>query len=67
MTLRFLFAWYDLWVGCYWDRRHRDLYVLPIPMCGFVLHFHRWEPSELIDGEMDCEACDFLGTNAPPF
>ena len=31
MTVRFLFAWYDLWVGAYWDRKQRVLYVCPLP------------------------------------
>lgn len=35
MRIKFLFAWYDFWVGIYWDRLHRDLYVLPIPCFGF--------------------------------
>lgn len=26
------FAWYDLWVGAYWDRKQRVLYVCPLPM-----------------------------------
>jgi hypothetical protein len=25
------FAWYDLWVGAYWDRKGRVLYVCPLP------------------------------------
>lgn len=25
------FAWYDLWVGAYWDRDRRRLYVCPVP------------------------------------
>lgn len=29
-----VFAWYDLWVGVYWDRSKRCLYILPIPMIG---------------------------------
>lgn len=39
MKVRFLFAWYDLWVGAYWDRANRRLYVLPVPCMGFVLDF----------------------------
>jgi len=31
MRLRIFFAWYDLWVGAYWDRDKRALYVCPIP------------------------------------
>lgn len=30
MTLSF--AWYDLWIGAYWDRKTRTLYVCPLPM-----------------------------------
>jgi hypothetical protein len=30
-------AWYDLWVGAYWDRARRRLYVLPVPCFGVVL------------------------------
>jgi hypothetical protein len=25
------FAWYDMWVGIYIDRRNRALYVCPLP------------------------------------
>ena len=39
VTFRFLFAWYDLWIGAYWDRKARALYVLPLPCVGFVLTF----------------------------
>jgi len=31
MKLRLFFAWYDLWVGAYWDRKARVLYVCPLP------------------------------------
>jgi hypothetical protein len=28
-------AWYDFWVGAYWDRTNRVLYVCPLPMIVF--------------------------------
>lgn len=39
MTIRPLFAWYDLWVGVYWDRAKRRLYILPLPCIGVVVEF----------------------------
>lgn len=41
MKVRFLFAWYDLWIGAYWDSKSRRLYILPLPMVGVVLEFKR--------------------------
>ena len=32
MRVSAFFAWYDLWVGAYWDRQARALYVCPLPM-----------------------------------
>lgn len=31
MSVRVSFAWYDLWVGAYIDRKNRVLYVCPLP------------------------------------
>jgi hypothetical protein len=39
MTVYLLFAWFDFWVGLYWDRARRRLYVFPVPMFGIVLDF----------------------------
>lgn len=39
MTIKPLFAWYDFWVGAYWCRKNRILYVLPIPCLGVAIHF----------------------------
>lgn len=39
MRIRPIFAWYDMWVGAFWDRQKRRLYVLPLPCLGFVLEF----------------------------
>ncbi len=32
MRVRVRFAWYDMWIGAYWDRHERVLYVCPLPM-----------------------------------
>lgn len=34
-----LFAWYDCWVGIFWDSRKRKLYILPLPCVGLVFEF----------------------------
>lgn len=39
MKITPIFAWYDLWVGAFWDRGKRRLYVFPIPMFGFVVEW----------------------------
>lgn len=37
----FVFKWYDLWVGAYWDKKKRWLYILPIPTIGIILKFKK--------------------------
>lgn len=37
--ISFLFAWYDLWVGAFWDKSKRRLYILPVPCFGIVIQF----------------------------
>lgn len=39
MRIKFLFAWYDLWVGLFIDRSKRRVYVLPLPMIGFYIEW----------------------------
>lgn len=39
MKVRPLFAWYDLWIGAFWDRKSRKLYIMPLPCIGVVIEF----------------------------
>jgi hypothetical protein len=32
MSVQVFFAWYDFWVGAYYDRDTRALYICPLPM-----------------------------------
>jgi hypothetical protein len=37
----FVAAWYDFWVGLYWNGAKRRLYILPIPCFGIYIDFKK--------------------------
>lgn len=39
MKVKFIFAWYDFWVGFYWDIDERCLYFFPVPCFGIKFIF----------------------------
>lgn len=34
MKIKLMFAWYDFWVGLFWDAKKHALYIFPVPMFG---------------------------------
>ena len=32
-------AWYDFWVGVFYDKKKRWLYIFPVPCIGIVIKF----------------------------
>lgn len=47
MKVEYLFAWYDLWIGFFWDRKKKWLYILPLPTCGIILKFDGKEEEDI--------------------
>lgn len=39
MKIRLFFAWYDLFVGVFWSRKNRTLYLLLFPTLGVRIQF----------------------------
>jgi hypothetical protein len=37
MTIKPIFAWYDLWIGVFIDAPKRRVYVFPLPCLGVVI------------------------------
>jgi len=61
MKVSFLFAWYDLWVGFFWDAKKKWLYFFPIPMVGIIFKFQKrkpkWECYEIHRANMPQYGC----------
>lgn len=49
-----IFAWYDLWIGAYFDRVNRRLYIFPVPCFGIVVWRERRRSihQRMIDAEV---------------
>lgn len=41
MKVKLIFAWYDLWIGFFWDTKKKWLYIFIIPTIGIVFQFKK--------------------------
>ncbi len=39
VKVKAIFAWYDFWVGAFYDRGKRRLYIFPVPCIGLVFEW----------------------------
>lgn len=49
MKISFFFAWYDIWIGIYYNQLDKTFYICPIPMfCIRISFFDYWMKREKI-------------------
>ncbi len=53
MKIKVIFAWYDFWIGFFWDTKKKWLYIFLIPTLGIVLKFKKPENTNEVQAFMD--------------
>jgi hypothetical protein len=48
IEIKLFFAWYDFWIGLFYDRPKRRIYFFPIPCLGLKIQFGA-NPNQLPD------------------
>lgn len=44
MKLKLYFKWYDFWIGLYYDKMKKRLYIGFLPMLGLMIQFNADKP-----------------------
>ncbi len=52
LRIKVFFAWFDFWIGFYWDRKQKILYFFPIPMIGFAFTTKHYTAENEPDGRL---------------
>ena len=60
MRIRFICAWYDLWVGAFYDREKRHLYILPVPCLGVRIAWPDADGEYWTDWTDPCPGCTMM-------
>ncbi len=63
MRIEPIFAWYDIWVGAFWDKKKKWLYIFPLPTLGLILKF-KWKCSSC-KKSLDYEDVRFYTSDQP--
>lgn len=48
MKIKVFWAWYDFWIGAFWDREARILYICPVPTLGIAIHMGRQNNTDML-------------------
>jgi hypothetical protein len=37
VKIQFIFAWFDFWIGIFYDQKKKWIYLFLFPMCGIII------------------------------
>lgn len=52
MQVKFFFAWYDFWIGAFYDQSKQILYLCPLPCCVVKIQKKSVRRCPVCQGEM---------------
>jgi len=58
MRVSIFFAWYDFWIGLFYDQRKRILYFCPLPMIVIKFEWSQEMENDIVKAKCKCHACD---------
>lgn len=61
MKVSFFFAWYDFWVGLFYDRAKHTLYICPVPCVVIKIMFNPFIPEQIRSGDIAECKCGYHG------